>query len=50
MTAAAPTRRTRLVDPMADQQLVALRQHLEQVAYHHHNVAQHINPQLDLQP
>ena len=25
MTAAAPTRRTRLVDPMADQQLAALR-------------------------
>ena len=48
MTAAAPTRRTRLVDPMADQQLVALRQHLEHVAWHRQNVAQHINPQLEL--
>ena len=47
MTAAAPTRRTRLVDPMADQQLVALRQHLEQVAYHHHNVAQYATPELE---
>lgn len=49
MTAAAPTRRTRLVDPMADQQLVALRQHLEQVAYHHANVSAYQEPQLEFE-
>ena len=30
--------------------LAALTTHMEHVAWHRQNVAQHINPQLDLQP
>lgn len=33
-----------------DATLAALRSHMEQVAYHHHNVAQYETPQLEFEP
>ena len=41
------TRQLRQVCMATEATLAALRLHLEQVAYHHHNVAQYATPELE---